>query len=84
MRTAACVPSERKWEGIRLPLIILKIPQVIGIEVGVLDLMYNIHQLLVYFDGSMISKNFHENSNVQHGLIPIVDQRIHLFDLSND
>ena len=32
----------------------------------------------------MISKNFHENSNVKHGLILIVDQRILLFYLSND
>ncbi len=32
----------------------------------------------------MISKYFHENSNIKHGLILIVDQRIPLFDLSND
>ena len=32
----------------------------------------------------MISKNYHENSNVKHSLILIVDQRILLFDLSND
>ena len=32
----------------------------------------------------MISKNYHENSNVKHSLILIVDQRIPLFDLSND
>ena len=32
----------------------------------------------------MIFKNFHENSNVKHGLILIVDQRTLLFYLFND